>query len=64
MGHSDQQFEGTPFFKTRVDTVLCLGALTGQGFVAEGQMSRFYQARYRGCYFASSTVQAHLGMRR
>ena len=48
MGHSDQKFEGTPFFKTRADTVLCLGALAGQGFVADGQLNRFYQARYRG----------------
>ena len=60
MGHFDQKFEGTPFFKTRVDTVLCLGALAGQGFVAEAQINRFYQARYRGCYFASSTVQVIL----
>ena len=28
--------------------MLCLGALAGQGFVADGQLNRFYQARYRG----------------
>ena len=40
--------------------MLCLGALAGQGFVADGQLNRFYQARYRGCCFESSTVQVIL----
>ena len=40
--------------------MLCLGALAGQGFVADGQLNRFYQARDRGCCFESSTVQVIL----
>ncbi|HAJ31358.1 MAG TPA: hypothetical protein DCL32_14415 [Gammaproteobacteria bacterium] len=40
--------------------MLCLGALAGQGFVTDGQLNRFYQARYRGCCFESSTVQVIL----
>ena len=28
--------------------MLCLGALAGQGFVANGQLNRFYQAAIEG----------------